>query len=175
MDTQADSADRGRSGLLLNRTVWRLVPECHASQPLSGEGAQLNGGRWNEPGVPIIYTSEHRSLAVVELWVHLGGITSKTSYQLQRYELDETLVQEIRETDLPGDWFREPSPRSTARWGTEGVKSGRSLAAAVPSAAVPHEKNILINPAHPRGGEVTAGLSTPFSFDSRLFARSIKT
>jgi RES domain-containing protein len=122
----------------------------------------------------MIYASEHRSLAVLEVLVHLGGLTPKGAYRLQSYELDEALIQDVRERDLPQDWFEEPSPPSTARWGSDWARSESSLAAAVPSAVIPDEKNILINPAHPRCAEVTSGSSTPFFFDSRLFARSLK-
>jgi hypothetical protein len=38
----------------------------------------------------------------------------------------------------------------------------------VPSAVIHSEFNYLINPAHPRFGELVIGSAEPFQFDSRL-------
>jgi len=44
--------------------VYRLVV-AEYSEDLSGEGAKRDGGRWNPPGVAVIYTSENLPLAVL--------------------------------------------------------------------------------------------------------------
>ena len=49
--------------------VYRLVRRPYASQ-LDGYGAALFGGRWNSVGLPVIYTAQHRSLAVLEYRVN---------------------------------------------------------------------------------------------------------
>ncbi|MCI0493899.1 RES family NAD+ phosphorylase, partial [candidate division KSB1 bacterium] len=38
---------------------------------LTGTGARQYGGRWNHKGTGIIYTSESRSLAILEYLVHV--------------------------------------------------------------------------------------------------------
>jgi RES domain-containing protein len=38
----------------------------------SGKGAALHGGRWNLPGTEVIYTSESRSLAALEILVQFA-------------------------------------------------------------------------------------------------------
>lgn len=38
----------------------------------------------------------------------------------------------------------------------------------VPSAVVPEESNVLIDPNHPRAGEVAVVSVRPFAFDPRL-------
>lgn len=52
-------------------TVWRLVAERHAARAFDGEGGRLYGGRWNHPGIPVVYTSATLSLAALELLVRL--------------------------------------------------------------------------------------------------------
>jgi RES domain-containing protein len=150
--------------------LWRLVPARHADKPLSGEGARLNGGRWNEIGTSVIYTSEHRSLAALEVLVHLNGTNPINRYKLLSYELHEKLIQEIAASELPRDWRQEPPPYSTAQWGTEWAKKKASVAVAVPSAVIPEEKNIILNTEHPDFGKVTPGTATNFVFDPRLFS-----
>ena len=53
--------------------VFRLAKKQYTHK-LSGEGAELYGGRWNSVGTPMLYTSESRSLALLELAVHLPFI-----------------------------------------------------------------------------------------------------
>jgi RES domain-containing protein len=41
-------------------------------------------------------------------------------------------------------------------------------ALSVPSVLVPQERNLLLDPAHPRFSEVRIGAPQPFRFDDRL-------
>ena len=38
-------------------TAWRIVATRFASGAFSGEGAWAEGGRWNSPGVRMVYTA----------------------------------------------------------------------------------------------------------------------
>ena len=49
--------------------LWRLCRRAHAD--LTGEGAHRVGGRWNNPGRPVVYLAEHPALAALEVPVHL--------------------------------------------------------------------------------------------------------
>ena len=52
--------------------VFRL---CRANFPAyDGEGAYRVGGRWNSKGTRVLYMSENRSLAVLEILVHLSAL-----------------------------------------------------------------------------------------------------
>jgi hypothetical protein len=53
--------------------VYRLHRAIH--DPRSGHGAERFGGRWNHPGVAIVYTAEARSLPVLECVVHTSLIS----------------------------------------------------------------------------------------------------
>jgi len=150
--------------------VWRLVPRRHADDPWSGEGARLYGGRWNAVGVPALYTSEHRSLAALEVLVHLNGTDPTSTYKLLSYELEEGMIDHLPKAELPDDWRQEPPSPSTAAWGSRWAREKRSLALAVPSAVMPEEKNIILNPSHPDRHKVKLGKPADFVFDPRLFA-----
>ena len=54
--------------------VYRVASRRYAAD--NSEGARLNGGRWNNPGTPVIYTSASRSLAALEVIVNNGAIPS---------------------------------------------------------------------------------------------------
>lgn len=47
---------------------------CRANYPAYlGEGARRVGGRWNSKGARVLYMSENRSLAMLEILVHLSA------------------------------------------------------------------------------------------------------
>ena len=52
-------------------TLWRLSPAYHAGKSMSGDGAYRRGGRWNPPGIRVVYCAESRSLAVVEVLANI--------------------------------------------------------------------------------------------------------
>src|SRR5271165_4872491 len=51
--------------------VWRICRQVHAADAFSGEGARLYGGRWNSPGVRVVYTSTSLALAAIETFVNI--------------------------------------------------------------------------------------------------------
>ncbi len=77
-------------------------------------------------------------------------------------------VEVLRPDDLPADWQAWPSPASTQTLGADWFDARRSVALVVPSAVVPHERNVLLNPTHPRFGELEIGDAQPFPVDPRL-------
>ena len=68
---------------------WRIIKARYAKSAFDGEGARQFGGRWNSPGVPIIYTSSSMSLAALEMLVHLGRSRSLSSYVVFSCRFDE--------------------------------------------------------------------------------------
>ena len=63
-------------------TAWRIIKARHAANAFDGEGARIEGGRWNSPGTPMVYTSESAALAALELLVHLGRGATLAAYVL---------------------------------------------------------------------------------------------
>jgi len=73
------------------RTGVRLVPADKAATPFDGEGARLYGGRWNSPGVPMVYASEHKSLAALEARVHIDTTKKIKRYKCFAFHFDKKL------------------------------------------------------------------------------------
>ena len=148
--------------------VWRLVKEKYADSAFSGEGARQGGGRFNSPGRPVVYTSESLALAELEILVHLPTSRLLDSYVAFRAHLPDGAVRALDRARLPSNWRESPVPRSVQAVGDAWLKSEPSLALRVPSAVVPAEDNVLINPEHPRFEEVTIDGPLDPDIDDRL-------
>lgn len=147
--------------------VWRLARRAH--QALDGEGARLAGGRWNSPGVALVYTSATVSLAALEYLVHVDLEDVPGDLIAMCVELpDGAPIEEVAIGDLPKDWNRQPQHPACVEIGDEWAARAETLALRVPSAIVPEEFNYLINPAHPEAATVRVIASREFSFDARL-------
>jgi RES domain-containing protein len=144
--------------------AWRLATTLHP--PLTGEGARKRGGRWNSIGVPLVYASAHLSLAVLEVLVHLESDDLPDNLIASRLEIPDDRVE--RREDVPAEWLKDPRQRQSRHYGDSWAAEQRSVALIVPSAVVPQETNVLLNPLHPRFGEVRLDEQHPFRFDSRL-------
>jgi len=148
--------------------VYRIATSTHVND-LSGEGARLHGGRWNHRGTAVIYTSETRSLATVELLVHVSLSFAPTDLKMATIEVpDEPAPEVVDVAALPPNWRGFPAPPELADLGTSWARSGRSLLLRVPSAVVEHEYNILINPAHPDIARIALAGVEDFLLDRRL-------
>ena len=53
--------------------VFRIVKKRHVLEAFSGDGARAYGGRWNRPGVPMVYAAQTRALAALEALAHFAG------------------------------------------------------------------------------------------------------
>jgi len=69
------------------------------------------------------------------------------------------------------DWRSSPPGPSTMQLGDQWVAEARFAVLSVPSAIVPAERNFLLNPAHPKFGQVRLHKPVEFSFDHRLAGR----
>ena len=149
-------------------SAWRIVKRKHSKDAFSGEGARQFGGRWNSPGVPVVYTAEHVSLAVLEMLVHLQTGKLLAEYVLFRADLEESLVETLELTALPRNWRSYPAPLSLRALGDQWAAGERSPVLSVPSAVVPLERLYLLNPQHADFPRIKVGPPQPFSFDARV-------
>ena len=148
--------------------LWRVVKRKHASTAFDGKAAQRFGGRWNSPGRLAVYTSATKSLAVLEVLVHIDVGRPMPRLVAFTFDIDEELVDRLPAAQLPRHWRTSRGLEVTQRIGDEWLASRHALALTVPSAIVPEESNYLLNPAHPRFGRLKFGRPTPFLLDPRL-------
>lgn len=148
-------------------TVWRLTTARFARSAFSGEGARLYGGRWNNKGVPLVYTSSTQALAMLEMLVQDEPLRAR--YVMiearipARVKIDRLTVDE-----LPADW-RELRTRDQLREiGSEWARTRTAAVLAVPSAVIPAELNYLFNPLHPDFRRIIVGKPQRFETDLRL-------
>jgi RES domain-containing protein len=151
-------------------TVWRLCKRRHAA--LDGEGARLAGGRWNSRGTAVVYASDSLSLAALELLVHCDPALLPDDLVAIAIEIPDGLaIHRVEVADLPQSWRRHPAPASLARMGDLWARDTVSAVLSVPSAVVPGERNVLLNPRHPNFRRLRVGRPEGFALDARLARR----
>lgn len=152
--------------------IWRLCRARREATAFSGVGAEEAGGRWNHKGYSMVYTSEHLSLAVLELFVHVSAASVPDDLISIRASLPDSVpVRELVESDLPPHWRTYPVPAELQDIGTAWLTEGRTAVLVVPSAINPQERNLLLNPRHSDMKKLRAGPGEPFQFDPRMFGR----
>ena len=147
---------------------WRLIKPQLIENAFDGEGAKIFGGRWNNKGVPVIYTAGSLSLATLELLVHLQSHEVLNLYKSIPVEFDSRLVTQLKRKNYPKNWTDDPAPSSTKDIGDDWIANMKSVIFEVPSAIVSEESNYLINPHHPDFSKISIGKTIRFRFDHRL-------
>ncbi len=150
-------------------TAWRIVQERHLDSAFSGECARRFPGRWNERGIPLVYTAESLALAAMEMLVHVAETDVLDRYVCIPIRFDNRFCQRLDASELPSDWTATPAPVSTRALGTRWVVRASSPILAVPSCLVPVESLFLLNPQHPDFRKLMIGQVDSFRFDPRLF------
>ena len=150
--------------------VWRLALGRH--HELDGEGARRYGGRWNSPGVPVVYGATHLSLALLEQLVHVSPERLPDAFRAFAIEVpDDVAVETVR---------LAPDARDVVacrRYGDVWAGAVRSAVLIVPSVLVPatlepggigtDERNVVLNPRHGSAGGWRV-VETAFRVDGRL-------
>lgn len=152
--------------------AWRIVSEKRLPDAFTGEGARLGGGRWNHVGTSVVYVSETQSLAILELFIHFTRIDIKLSKSLLKIPVeipDSLKMIEISLKDLKPDWRSSPPPDSTRNIATQWAKKGVSAILRVPSAIIPEECNLVLNPKHADFVKIKIGEPRRFTLDERMW------
>lgn len=152
--------------------AWRLVKTRHRATAFDGEASREYGGRWNSPGVAVVYLAESLALAALEVLVHLHDAGPLSAYSALPVHFDARLMTSLPRRGLPRGWRASPPPPALRAVGDGWVRGGKSVVLAVPSAVVESERIFLLNPAHPAFRRVPIGLPHPFAMDERLGRRT---
>ena len=135
---------------------------------LTGEGARLFGGRWNKQLTSCIYTSESRSLAVLEYTVNVNIEEIPRALSITTFDIAIDQLQVLSIEDLPGNWRQSPAPSSTKDFGTEFLKRAVLPVIRIPSCIILQEYNFLLNPNHASSKHFTIINVENFVYDVRI-------
>lgn len=128
--------------------VYRIVNEEKRSRDITGTGSFKFGGRWNNPGVFALYTSEHEALCLLELLVHIDeDELPEKLYIMEILIADDAPILTFREKDLPDNW-RLPDNIQLKQMGGKIFKEGKVLGICAPSAVLPQSNNYIFNPEY---------------------------
>lgn len=147
--------------------LYRFAHHLFADD-LTGTGAKLHGGRWNNIGTNVLYTSGSISLALLEILVNAGSFEALQPFKLIQLTLPETAIKyQINIKNLKKNWHQDIG--YTQWMGTEILQEKKALVIECPSAIIPQESNFLLNPLHKDYPKIRMKEVRDFYFDERLF------
>ena len=146
--------------------LFRFSPKQFIGE-LNGEGAKQRGGRWNSVGLPVVYTSTTISLSLLELLIYNASYEELRNNYLAKIEIPDILTAGMALISVKQNWLKDID---YSRYiGDSFLTAKKSLLLKVPSAIIPDEYNVLINPLHKDIRKVKIIKTSAFQFDSRLF------
>lgn len=153
--------------------AWRIAVDApdYEAHDLAGIGAERSGGRWNSPGRRVVYCADSRALAALETWVHVAAPMLPMNRYLVAVDIPPAVWERrIVHTaeKLPVGWDASPHGAVSLRTGDDWLRGGASAVLQVPSAIVPEECCVLINPAHADAAKITAQKVRRWLYDARL-------
>jgi RES domain-containing protein len=123
----------------------RVYRVCSVKHPnIDGEGSRLYGGRWNSPGLPVVYTASSLALAILETRVHLK--TPPVDYIRLTIEIDnKNFTPEDLTSAVFGSVWRT-NTSVTRKLGDLHFRANPLVPLKVPSVVVDTEWNLLFHP-----------------------------
>lgn len=152
-------------------SAWRIVRASRAKTAFTGEGPWRYGGRWNSPGVRMVYVSEHQSTAAFEVFTNRAPFILEEKYKAFHLEWPNSLTEFFPIKKLPPSWRVYPPPAETREIGDQWIREGRSAVLALPSVISPADTNLLLNPEHADFKRIRIHPPIDFDFDLRLLNR----
>lgn len=148
--------------------VYR-ISNTEYSNDIRGTGAKLMGSRWNSRGVPVLYTSEHISLAVLEMLVNTNFKDYSIALDLMYINIPDQLpVTPILLHNLKKNW--KDDVEYSRYMGDEFFNQKESMILKVPSSVIHEEFNYLVNPLHSDFKKIKILKTKSFWPDKRLFS-----
>jgi RES domain-containing protein len=131
-------------------------------------GSKKAGGRWNSPGRTVVYTSENRATAALEILVHVKRAQLLHDYVMFELDVPDELVATLEPQALAEGWDAPIETTTSTDIGDAWFDTRVSVALRVPSVAIRGEMNLLLNPEHPDFKKVAIRPPERFLFDKRL-------
>ena len=155
--------------------LWRIAAETrkYPATDLSGKGAAINPGRWNNEAEPVVYAAPTIAIAVLETAAHIDDAGLPLDRYLVEIEVPPAVWKARVKLDtgkLPPQWDAIPAGMASAQVGSQWLAGQASAILLVPSVIVPEEFAALINPAHAHAAVITARAIRRFEYN-RLFRR----
>jgi RES domain-containing protein len=147
--------------------AYRVCRRIYAR--LDGQGARRVGGRWNSPGLPVVYMAQSIALAVLENLVHMSRQDYPAGYVTVAAKIPDHVA--LLDYSLFLD-LTMPSDEGQKRAGDAWLIGRTSAVLRVPSAIIRGEWNYLMNPLHLDFAQIAVEPPAAFQFDQRLFPLS---
>ena len=149
--------------------AWRIADGRF--DVFSPVGASLVGGRWNSPGLGVVYASRSYAGAMLECLAHAGIGRVPTTHVAIEIDIAATVsVEQLDEGSLPVGWDHADMHVARA-FGDAWLREQRTAVLLVPSVVARREMNVLLNPRHADFTKIVAGCPEPVVWDARLFGR----
>ncbi len=106
---------------------------------------------------------------MLELRVHAPHPYPRTRWRFA-IEVPGDALTSITPEELPRGWDKLPPGPASKRFGDAWVAANSSLGLLVPSVVASEEKNLVLNPSHPRFQEVHVSSKQRVMLDKRLYS-----
>jgi hypothetical protein len=106
-------------------------------------------------------------LAALEIIVNAPVEVSALTWRIFEVEVPDDLIETVKRDDLPDDWRALPSSPGARLHGARWFQAGE-LCFKLPSAVIPEEFTLLLNPQHPDAGKLRISGPIEFRFDPRF-------
>lgn len=145
--------------------VYRCLNNKFLADPLSPIGAMSLGGRFNSVGIPVVYTAEHRAMAIFEILTRLPIETIIKTYSVVPIEVPDTPSFIISPW---GDGWQNEAVKCLDL-GDHALSDKNNLLIQVPSSLLNNCFNYLINPQNSEfHTKIKPHDAEPIIFDERI-------
>lgn len=144
--------------------VFRVVRAGEAGQAFAAQ-EHYAASRWTSAGMPAVYAAYGAAVALLEFLAHLEG---ETPDDLALVHACVPRNQVWLDPPLPPDWNHFPYLQDVQAIGDRWMQERQALGIRLPSALVPGECNLLVNPLHPHIGKVQIKSICRITLDARL-------
>lgn len=152
----------------MSERFYRSARTADVEREFSGQGASLYAGRWNSRGRRVIYLASSRALALLETLVHVETAPIASPRYFFPVDLPESAIETLPTSELPKGWNAADVPEAAREVGDRWLEAGEKVALRVPSAVLPLEPNLLINPLHPEFGALVVHPAEQVALDPRV-------